>query len=100
MNPYLILQVPPDADDKTIRQAYLEAIKVATPERDPGLFQQLTTAYELIKDERARIVHAFIDSRETADTPGEVLARALAWTRLKPLPWEQLELYLRACAKT
>ncbi|MCA9612437.1 MAG: hypothetical protein KC586_06725 [Myxococcales bacterium] len=40
-----------ERDAKTIRRAYLRAIKTASPERDPDRFQALREAYECLRDE-------------------------------------------------
>lgn len=54
-DPYLLLGVARDADDATVRDAYLKAIKSCPPERDGQRFEAIRAAYELIGDHRARI---------------------------------------------
>jgi len=44
-----LLGVEPDADPKTVRRAYLRAVKKHKPERDPDGFQRVREAYELLK---------------------------------------------------
>jgi len=100
MNPYLVLGLTPNADEAAIRQAYLDAIRVATPERDPDRFRQLTAAYDLIRDETSRHRHALFCRDPGGDSPVDALRQSL---RLmppgRPLPWEKMKELLRSCAK-
>jgi len=52
---YLVFDLPHDASEDAIRQAYLENVKKYTPEKDPERFRNLTQAYENIKNNRVRI---------------------------------------------
>ncbi|MEI8243089.1 MAG: J domain-containing protein [bacterium] len=52
--PYLTLDVPETATDEEVRRAYLQKIRVYSPEQNPDKFQQVCEAYELIKNELAR----------------------------------------------
>ena len=101
MNPFLILGVPPDADDQWIRQAYLEAIKVATPDTDPQRFRLISSAYEKIKDEASRNQFILFDRECPADTPWHAYLQYVRWcVKPQPLPFEAMKKYLRSCAKT
>lgn len=101
MNPYLVLAVPRDADDQTIRRAYLEAIKVATPETDPGRFKELASAYEKIKDEARRNEYELFNTESPGESPLDVFVRYHELTPgLPPLSFEGMKEFLRACAKT
>ncbi len=55
MNPYEILKISRDADDKIIKQAYLQQVKQYPPEQAPEQFKRINAAYELIKDEYSRL---------------------------------------------
>ena len=46
MNPWELLGITPDADEKDIRRAYAAKIKRTRPEADPEAFQKLRRAYE------------------------------------------------------
>lgn len=100
MNPYLVLHVSKDADDRTIRQAYLAAIRAAPPEKNPARFQEITTAYEKIKDAQSRCRHFLFDGDPGGDSPMEVVQKA---ARLAPPPQplarEAMVNFLRDCAK-
>lgn len=57
-DPYRVLDVARDADDAAIHAAYLELVRHHSPDRDPGQFERVRTAYEAIRDRRSRIAHA------------------------------------------
>ena len=61
MNPYDILGVPPEADDGTIRSAYLDAIKRFPPERYPERFTAISEAYQALRDEKSRLHYELFD---------------------------------------
>ena len=60
-DPYLILGVAVDADDATIRAAYLSGIKASPPEQDPKRFEALRNAYEAIKTRKDRLAYDLFD---------------------------------------
>jgi curved DNA-binding protein CbpA len=64
---YLMLGLEPGATDDEIRRRYLELVKNHPPEHDPQRFQDITQAYERIKDRQARIRHRLFGCRETVD---------------------------------
>ena len=99
MNPYLILGVPPDADDRTVRQAYLDKIRVATPERDPRQFQALTAAYTQVQDMTSRRRHILFDTSVPARSlTGAFLDATVLSPTPEPLPLQALKEFLRSCA--
>jgi len=100
MNPYRLLRVPRDADDATIRQAYLSAIRETPPESDPHRFAALNRAYESIKDERSRISYELFNAEPDGDSPIDALVRhARSEGPPKPLPLETMKHFLRKLAK-
>lgn len=52
--PYEILGISENADQNTVRRAYLEKIRRYTPEDSPEMFGKIADAYALVKDETAR----------------------------------------------
>ena len=101
MNPYLALGVPPNADDPTIRRAYLDAIKQASPESDPARFKILAAAYEQIKDETARYQYELFHTEVPGNSPLEAFLQHVRTTaQPKPMPFESMKEFLRLCAKT
>ena len=53
--PYLVLGLSPSATGDEIRRRYLELVRAHRPGDDAGRFQQITAAYEALKDDRARV---------------------------------------------
>ncbi|MEZ6118840.1 MAG: J domain-containing protein [Pirellulaceae bacterium] len=49
-NPFDVLGLSADADEKAIRERYLQLVKKYPPERDPDAFQKIQNAFELVKD--------------------------------------------------
>ncbi len=100
MNPYLVLGVPRDADDARIRRAYLEAIKIDTPETQPVRFKEIATAYDKIKDETSRCRYELFDIEAPGDSPLDAFLRhARLAARPTPLGFEAMKEFLRACSK-
>jgi curved DNA-binding protein CbpA len=100
MNPYLVLNVPLDADDETIRRAYLTAIKSAPPDLEPQRFQAIHSAYDQIKDEAARHRRTLFNKTPPGDSPLDVFVRyAQLQSRFKPLSFESMKQFLRSCSK-
>ncbi|BCX80750.1 molecular chaperone DnaJ [Methylomarinovum caldicuralii] len=91
LDPYVVLQVGPEADDETIRRAYLDQVRRHPPERDPEIFRQIQWAYEQIRDERSRIHHRLFHVMEP-----EEIAAALPAGRPS---LAQLRALLRDCAQ-
>jgi DnaJ-class molecular chaperone len=99
MNPYLVLDVPAGANDQTIRQAYLKAVKESPPESNPIRFQEVSQAYENIKDQESRHRHILFNHDCPANSPLNALARYASHRRLDPLPFDSMKEFLRAAAK-
>ena len=78
MNPFLVLNVPPDASDAVIRTAWLQALQAAPPERDPLRFQAVQEAYTAIKDERSRANWHMTHHEPPAESPLGVLTALVA----------------------
>jgi len=55
--PFEILGIPEEATDQEIRRAYLAKVREYPPEREPDRFQEIRTAFEAVKDRRARLKH-------------------------------------------
>jgi curved DNA-binding protein CbpA len=62
--PYEILEVPEQATDGEIKQAYLRKVKLNPPDRDHEKFQQIHSAYETIKDLTSRENYALFNYPE------------------------------------
>ena len=53
--PFDILDVADDADDATIKKAYLRKVRQYTPERAPEQFQEVRAAFETIQTHKKRL---------------------------------------------
>lgn len=62
---YTILSVTEDADDNTIKHAYLEKVKQFPPELASAEFHHIQTAYEAIKDAGSRCKYRLFHLPET-----------------------------------
>jgi curved DNA-binding protein CbpA len=80
---YILLGVTPEASDEEIRTRYLEQVKRHTPEKDPVRFQEITAAYEAIKDIRKRLAARYLPPEKIIDAEAAlyVLARAVSRKR-------------------
>ncbi|HAK46557.1 MAG TPA: hypothetical protein DCO79_11650 [Spirochaeta sp.] len=54
LSPYQILGISETADEKDIRNAYLQRVKEAPPERNPEEFKMVRKAYGILKDSNMR----------------------------------------------
>ncbi len=62
IDPYRLLGVTRPADDESIRDAYLAAVRACPPERDAQRFEQIRAAYEAIATQRDRASYALFDT--------------------------------------
>ena len=56
-NPFVLLGVSEDADDETIKKAYLQQVRRHPPEREPDQFQAIRLAFEAVKTRRDRLCY-------------------------------------------
>lgn len=77
-DPYLILGVPENADDDSIHQSFIAAVKRCPPDVDPEAYDQLRQAYNTIRTRRDRLAYDLLD-RDLPD-PRDVLDRAFPVT--------------------
>ena len=61
VDPYEVLELPPDADDAAIRAKYLELVRRWPPEQAPEKFAAVRAAYERVRDRDARLRHRLFD---------------------------------------
>jgi len=73
-DPYVTLGLAPDADDEAVRRAYLAAVALCPPERDPQRFESLRGAYEALRTHRARLAQALFD--QSPPNLSDILDRA------------------------
>jgi curved DNA-binding protein CbpA len=61
-DPYVVLGLPPDSDDDSIRRRYLELVRQFTPERHPEKFAAIRQAYESLRDLDTRLRHRLFEA--------------------------------------
>ena len=66
-DPWVILGVSMDADEKQIRSAYIQKVKDFPPDRDPEQFERIRDAYELLRDPARRVKSMIIAVDPQAD---------------------------------
>lgn len=97
MNPYLILDVPDDADDQAIRIAYLTQLRRHSPDTDPVGFGRVQTAYQSIRDIEARCRWWFFERGQSPESP---VALLIEREKIRPhtaRTWTELRSVLRHC---
>jgi curved DNA-binding protein CbpA len=78
IDPYQVLELPPDADDAAIRAKYLELVRRWSPEQAPEKFAAVRAAYEKVRDRDARLRHRLFDGGRGGSIDGlieEVVCR-------------------------
>jgi len=73
MNPYDQLGIGTDADDTTVREAYLEAVKQFPPDRFPERFAAISKAYEILKTTDTRLQYWLFSQNSWAASPMEAV---------------------------
>jgi len=53
-DPFAVLGLAETANDETIREAYIAAIRTSPPDRDPEGFRRIRDAYEQLRDPERR----------------------------------------------
>lgn len=99
LNPWLVLNLPPDADDTAIRDAWRHALQEAPPEKDPVRFQAVQEAFTAIRDARSRADHAFMPGGSFPESPAAAVRALLPLPgMIKVPPPAAFHSYLQACA--
>ena len=57
LSPFVILNIEDNADDETVRAAYVRALRHSPPDRDPEGFARIREAYETIRDAEKRLAY-------------------------------------------
>src|SRR6516162_5372725 len=75
-DPHVVLGLPPDSDDETIRRRYLELVRQFTPEHSPERFAAIRAAYERLRDRNARVRYRLFEAgrKETVEALVEEIA--------------------------
>lgn len=96
MDPFLVLNVDVAATDQQVRQAYLAALKTASPEHHPVRFRAINSAYNSIQHERERLEYQLFGHKEEAHLPEEILDQAVqVLPPPNPLSWAKLKVWIQ-----
>ena len=99
MNPYLVLGLDAGAEDATIRQAYLRAVKASPPDLHPERFKAISAAYEKIKDEPSRLRYYLFNRECPGASPLDAFRHSVQLqARSQPPGFETLKDFLRSCS--
>jgi curved DNA-binding protein CbpA len=61
-DPYVVLGLPPESDDETIRRRYLELVRQFPPEHQPEKFAAIRAAYENLRDLNTRLRYRLFEA--------------------------------------
>ncbi|MSQ47509.1 MAG: molecular chaperone DnaJ [Deltaproteobacteria bacterium] len=53
--PFVVLGIDETASDEMIREAYIAALRISPPDRDPAGFSRIRDAYEQLRDPEKRL---------------------------------------------
>ena len=76
MDPFLLLNVADDADDATIKLAYLKLVKKYSPDHNEEMFNNIRMAYESIATNANRVKFKLFNTNQV--TPKQLVAICLA----------------------
>ena len=54
-DPFAVLRLDETANDEMIREAYIVALRISPPDRDPEGFRRIRDAYEQLRDPERRL---------------------------------------------
>jgi DnaJ-class molecular chaperone len=68
-DPFVVLGLDETASDETVREAYVAAIRISPPDRDPEGFRRARDAYEQLRDPEKRLDLRLFGPTPLADLP-------------------------------
>jgi curved DNA-binding protein CbpA len=86
-DPWAILGVPVDADDRQVRAAYLQKVKEHPPDRSAEQFERIRDAYDELRDPRRRAERLIRSVDPAADLVSLLDDGADARRFVGPEPW-------------
>lgn len=99
MNPFIVLNLPPDCTDEQVRGAYHELLRKYPPESSPAEFQMIQEAATALKTARDRWRCHLFQLPSDSESPLEVLGRFSRLPgRSRPPGFPAFKSLLRACA--
>jgi curved DNA-binding protein CbpA len=101
MNPFLVLDVPPEATDEQVRASYQKLLRRHPPEQHPERFQMIQEAYQALRTQRDRkgwwLFHMNESEPGVAETV-EAFARIPG--RTKPPGAAAFRSFMQSCGNT
>ena len=89
---YKLLEVEPEAEKKLIEKAHTKKSLNCNPKKNPGHFQRLSDALEVLSDEKTRAVYDnLLMVRKTGELRVKVLRKRLENLKVEILKAEQEE---------
>lgn len=77
-DPYVVLELQPEATSEQVRQAYFRMVRIHTPEAHPEEFKRVRAAYEALRSTRHRIELALLAFDESVtEVDLDLVARAV-----------------------
>ncbi len=99
MNPYLVLDLPSDADDSAVRSAYQRLLRKYPPEHRPEQFQLIQEAYSQLRTSRDRWRWQLLHLKNERSSPVEALEEfARLPGRLQPPGAKPFQALLKSCS--
>lgn len=99
MNPFLVLDLPPDANDGDVRSAYQRLLRKYPPEHRPEQFQQIQEAYGLLRTSHDRWQWKLLHLKASRTGPVEALEEfARLPAKLRPPGAKPFQALLKSCA--
>ena len=88
-DPYTVLDLPPTADEETVRRRYLDLVRRHSPERSPVRFVEIRQAYEQIRDPVRRLEDQLfaLDGRDSLE---DIIHDVREHIRRRRIPTETL----------
>ncbi|HKA54827.1 MAG TPA: J domain-containing protein [Candidatus Binatia bacterium] len=87
MNPFAVLGLEETADDEAVRAAYLAALRLSPPDRDPERFRRIRDAYEALRDKEHRLALRLFGPPPLADLMELLDAFPTERRYVGPGPW-------------
>ncbi len=99
MNPYLVLDLTPDAGDGDVRSAYQRLLREYPPEHRPEQFQKIQEAYGLLRTSRDRWHWKVLHLKDQRTGPVEALEEfARLPAKMRPPGAKPFQALLKSCA--
>lgn len=83
-DPFVLLGVPEETDDATVKRCYLKKVRRFPPEQHPKRFQEIRAAFETIQSERDRLAYRLFHLPPPEAVGHTLLATLSSDTPLRP----------------